>query len=222
MVKFSSFFSFFAVRYSYRHKQNKQTKMALKLDGSEASMLPILIEKSNILIGQTTKHSLYELAEFSVGRGIADLFVVKTDNDRLSRRKSSRKQPQTDLRSVIHCDALNDNVIERSIAIEAKVRDWRKGIKQAMRYKAFADKSYLAVYDDHISKPLEYIDIFKALNIGLIGVSDNGVEIYFEPSDNYIDAKKSYLASERVYSVIDDTKDSFVVRNQFAPHSVPA
>lgn len=219
-----SYFSFNAVRYLYKHNYKKQTKMQLRLDGSEASMLPILIEKSNLLIGQSSKSSLFELAEFSVGRGIADLFVVKTDKRNLKKRKDSSLKPSTDLSLYQNCisDPNPISIIDRSVAIEAKVRDWRKGLKQAMRYKSFADKSYLAVYESHVSKPLEYLDIFRAMNIGLISVSDCGVNVHYEPLDNKIDYRKSLLASERAFSIIDNAQNSFVVRNQLTPNSVPA
>lgn len=220
-------FSDVGVRYLCNHKQ-KQTKikMVTKLDGSEASMLPVLILNSNVLIGQKDKKNIVNIQEFTVGRGIADLFVVEKDKSKLSARKKLCSTALTDSRQITchsHShDFKSTNVIKRSVAVEAKVRDWRRGLKQALRYKSFADKSYLAVYSSHIHAPLENIEVFKALNVGLVGVSDTGITIYFMPNDNFIDESKAILASERAYSVIDDAQDSFVVRNQFIAGGVPA
>jgi hypothetical protein len=36
-------------------------------------------------------------------------------------------------------------IAEETIAIEAKLRDWRRGFLQANRYKSFANKVYLAI-----------------------------------------------------------------------------
>lgn len=208
-----------------KHKQ-KQIKMATKLDGSEESMLPVLIRYSNELFGKKTKKNIVNIREFSVGRGIADLFVIEKDQLSYKKRQKIKTKAATDLSvSLIRetCPELNKaNVIKRSVAIEAKVRDWRKGLKQATRYKSFADRSYLAVYDSHIATPLEFIEVFQALNIGLIGVTDKAITVYFDPQINQVNDDKYLLASERAYSIIDHTQDSFVVRNQFAAGGVAA
>ena len=215
----------YVIRYvCYKHKQ-KHIKMIQKLDGSEASMLPLLRDYSNILLGQRTKRNITELQEFSVGRGIADLFIIEKDISKLKKRKNLNLKAITslgqDIGTTTTAGVIPANVIKRSVAIEAKVRDWRKGLKQAMRYKSFADKSYLAVYESYINAPLESIDVFKALNIGLIGVSDEGITIHYSPIANSVDEKKRLLASERAYSIIDDAQDSFVVRNQLVAGGVP-
>lgn len=52
------------------------------------------------------------------------------------------------------------------IAIEAKMRDWQRGLAQANRYKTFADKVYLAIPAD-ISNRVDK-GLLKKHNIGLI------------------------------------------------------
>ena len=52
------------------------------------------------------------------------------------------------------------------IAIEAKLNDWKRGFYQANRYKAFADKTYLAV-PPKISDLVE-IPLLKKHGVGLI------------------------------------------------------
>jgi predicted transcriptional regulator len=108
------------------------------------------------------------------------------------------------------------NSSENIIAIEAKVRNWKSGIRQAMRYKEYADYSYLAIYEKHISACLKNIKIFKKLGIGLIGVSDDGVKVYLKASlSNMITNENKILAFERFLSIVDKRYKSFVARNNF-------
>lgn len=79
----------------------------------------------------------------------------------------------------------------------------------------------MAVYDRHIAAPLQYVDIFQALNIGLIGVSDSCLTVYYDPEINRINSDKHFLASKRAYSVIDHTQDSFMVRKHFVAGGIP-
>jgi len=247
---------------TYSQRKHKKINMkTIALDGSEASMMAFLSKEASRLLG-STKTNPKSFPEFSVGRGIADLYIVDEDRSALRKRKgldipaiTDRIQNQiieligradgvpfeelaiylkrnrltnTDHhlnvlfeQGVIYSDGTqvyvkeiaNTNVIRHSVAIEAKVRDWRKGIKQALRYKNFADKSYLALYEAHIRTAKENLHVFEALNIGLIGVSDAGLKVYYEPQANDKDPVKCLLASERVYSLIDNGQDSFVARN---------
>lgn len=107
---------------------------------------------------------------------------------------------------------------DRSIAIEAKIKDWRSGIKQALRYKEFAQYVYLAMYDDKIEPCLAKEDMFKQLGVGLIGVSNSGIKEYIKPQYNHreIIEFNELLASERYLSIINESEQSFVVRNNFA------
>lgn len=252
--------------YSQRKQKNKNMNQKT-LDGSEASMMALLSKEASRLLG-TRKTKPISFPEFSVGRGIADLYIVDEDRSALRRRKDMAVPAITDktqnqiveligrangllfeeLSEYLNQHKLNNaehhlnvlfdqgaiysnnarvyvkeiastNVIRHSVAIEAKVSDWRKGIKQALRYKNFADKSYLAVYETHARTAKENLHVFEALNIGLIGVSDNGLTVYYEPATNDKDPIKCLLASERVYSLIDDGQDSFVARNGLATNT---
>lgn len=252
--------------YSQRKHKNKNMKQ-IGLDGSEASMVGLLSQEAARLLGHKRAKPL-SFSEFSVGRGIADLYIVEEDRSALRRRKGldvpaitdkTQNQiieligradgvPFEDLakylsrhkianadhhltmlfeQGIVYSDTLRvyakeiarSNVIRHSVAIEAKVRDWRKGIKQALRYKHFADKSYLALYEAHVRSARDSLHVFETLNIGLIGVSDTGINVYYEPATNDKDPIKCLLASERVYSLIDDSQDGFVARNGFAANA---
>lgn len=74
-----------------------------------------------------------------------------------------------------------DVVLSKSIGIEAKISDWKRGLYQAHRYKWFCNVSYLALYYKHITPAQNNINLFKQLNIGLISVYDDQVEIIYKP-----------------------------------------
>lgn len=82
------------------------------------------------------------------------------------------------------------------IAIEAKMRDWQRGLAQVNRYKTFADKVYLAIPDD-ISNRVDR-NLLKKHNIGLI---------IFDPQSN---TKKVSLAPRKTRPM-DDFKKNLAI-----------
>lgn len=73
--------------------------------------------------------------------------------------------------------------IKETIAIEAKVSNWRRGLYQAYRYRQYADKSYLALDANHIEPAWKHISEFKDANVGLIrvDVSSDIIDIMYSP-----------------------------------------
>lgn len=59
--------------------------------------------------------------------------------------------------------------IKKMISIEAKLYDWKNGFYQALRYKAYSHKSYLAISEEFAHRVDK--DLLKKHNIGLIIVS---------------------------------------------------
>lgn len=112
---------------------------------------------------------------------------------------------------------IQSGVSENIVAIEAKVRNWKSGLRQAMRYKEYADYSYLAIYEDNIAASLKNIEMFKRTGIGLIGVSDSGIKIHLKASLSEAARKENkILAYERMVSVVDERFESFVAWNGFS------
>lgn len=69
-----------------------------------------------------------------------------------------------------------------SVAIEAKLKNWRRALKQAYRYKWFSNKSFVFLPKENISVPKANISLFKKYNVGLAGVSKNqGIEVFYSP-----------------------------------------
>jgi len=69
------------------------------------------------------------------------------------------------------------------IAVEVKVRDWKRAFRQAMRYKLCSDETYVALYDEYIENV--DIDKFKKHGIGVISIKeDREIEFVLEPAKN--------------------------------------
>lgn len=96
------------------------------------------------------------------------------------------------------------DVLTDSIAIEAKLKDWRRALKQAYRYKWFSNKSFVFLPLENIEIPKKNIVLFKKYNVGLAGVSrDKGIEVIYSPkkeapiSDNMRISLNEYLLSSK-------------------------
>ncbi len=72
--------------------------------------------------------------------------------------------------------------IDEFYAIEAKLEDWRGGFFQALRYKNFAHKSFLALSSEYIHRVDK--ELLIEHNIGLISVSVNKTRIIINPKKN--------------------------------------
>lgn len=114
--------------------------------------------------------------------------------------------------------SLETEGLNKVIAVEAKVKDWRSGFRQALRYQEFADESYLAVYEDHISPCLAFKSAFETAGIGLIGVSNHGLTVHVEASNilRYNKRINRLLAQERISTFVDGSDKPFMVREPFA------
>jgi len=76
-------------------------------------------------------------------------------------------------------------------AIEAKLRDWRRALTQAARYRAFAHQSWVLLDEATIRPALANLDQFARLNVGLASISVDGDFFHYhipekrEPSDRW-------------------------------------
>lgn len=65
------------------------------------------------------------------------------------------------------------------ISIEAKIKDWKQGLSQAMRYQFFSNKCYLALSSQYIHRV--DVELIRSQNIGLISVYPDYIEILHHP-----------------------------------------
>ncbi len=74
------------------------------------------------------------------------------------------------------------DILTDSVAIEAKLKDWKRALRQAYRYKWFANKSFVFLPMENITIPKKNIDLFHGYNVGLAGVSkEDGIEVVYSP-----------------------------------------
>lgn len=71
----------------------------------------------------------------------------------------------------------------RLTAIEAKIKDWRKGLMQAARYRFFANRALLVLPPETARTALTFIATFRDLNVGLweFDTTTNRLRRHFTP-----------------------------------------
>lgn len=62
-------------------------------------------------------------------------------------------------------------IVENFYAIEAKLRDWKRALLQAARYREYAAQSWVLLDDSSVRPALENLPQFERLNIGLASIS---------------------------------------------------
>jgi len=85
-------------------------------------------------------------------------------------------------------DILSLSCTDELIAFEAKLKDWRKALRQAWRNTSFVNRAYVVLPRSHSAAALRQINEFAALGVGLCVVDHDGMEIAIEstPSDPVI------------------------------------
>lgn len=91
-----------------------------------------------------------------------------------------------------------DNLILDTIAIEAKLTDWKRALNQAYRYKWFSHKSFVCMPESNVKPAQNNIDLFINLGVGLVSVNkENGLNIIFDPeASNPLCSKMEKLLNE--------------------------
>ena len=91
-----------------------------------------------------------------------------------------------------------------TIAVEAKISNWKRGLYQAYRYKQYADYSYLALHNHYLNRAIRHLDLFRTLNIGLLGVDEIKDEVFIVHKPQIENAFRSdkvrYFATEDILS----------------------
>jgi hypothetical protein len=94
----------------------------------------------------------------------------------------------------------NNRKIITSASFEMKLRNWKRALAQAFKYKAFSELSYVVI-DHHYARPaLENISKFQNANIGLLSIDIDGkIYVHVKPLK-----EKPYCESckERLYTLV--------------------
>lgn len=82
------------------------------------------------------------------------------------------------------------------ISVEAKLTDWKSGLYQALRYKFFSNKTFLA-YPENLIHRIN-LEMFEVNGVGLISVGKDAISIVIDPpSTNPSDMTSYYFLSEK-------------------------
>lgn len=91
---------------------------------------------------------------------------------------------------------------ESLLAFEMKLRDWRKALGQAYRYRYFADAAYVVLPPDAASTAKQHLEVFEKLGVGLwsFDKSNEAIrQIYSPPRKTPLSSK----ARERAVAALD-------------------
>lgn len=66
-------------------------------------------------------------------------------------------------------------------SFELKLRDWRRAIKQAFRYRSFSNIAYVVLPESNINPALNNLEMFEQFNIGLASFDEAGLKILYKP-----------------------------------------
>ena len=83
-------------------------------------------------------------------------------------------------------------------SVEAKLKDWKSGFYQALRYKFFSHKSYLAYPKQYVHRV--DIDLLKENNIGLISVESDNIEFVYKPKNEKPQDVTSYFFLSELFA----------------------
>lgn len=94
--------------------------------------------------------------------------------------------------------------VTKTIAIEAKLKNWQRALKQAYRYKWFSHKTFVCLPVDSINPALKNIEKFKQMGVGLLGFSESmGIQTLYEhESEEPISDEMTILLNERVLNTM--------------------
>lgn len=92
------------------------------------------------------------------------------------------------------------SITSKSIAIEAKLKNWKRALDQAFRYKWFATQSYVVLDSHHVKPAIKNIEQFRQLNIGLAEINSDGLlNIHFKPVEQKpIDDRMFMMLNEQI------------------------
>lgn len=93
-----------------------------------------------------------------------------------------------------------DLVFKSNYAIEAKLKNWRRALHQAYRYRWFAEYAYVVMDQHHCKPAIAHKDLFMKYNVGLAAIDLSGqLKRYYHPvRQKPFDLKMQRLFSENI------------------------
>lgn len=82
---------------------------------------------------------------------------------------------------------------KKIITIEVKLKNWKRALQQAYKYRSFSDISFICMDAQNVKPAIKNIELFEKSNIGLISIDNQGnVRMHYEPA-----LKKAYVKDLR-------------------------
>lgn len=138
------------------------------------------------------------------------IITIPTITTRTGLRKSHVISSLRKLQELDHIDLIDSDTyciknkyhytVSSSIAIEAKLKDWKRALKQAYRYKWFASKSYVLLDEANIGPARRNIHEFHSMGVGLMAIGiDSKLRTIYDPEPSApIDEKMTIMFNELV------------------------
>ncbi len=90
---------------------------------------------------------------------------------------------------------------KKIITIELKLKNWKRALAQAFKYKSFSDKTYVCMDQNNIYPALKNLEMFKKYNIGLISIDNNyKIKVYYKPKLRKAYSKKLYENVQNIFN----------------------
>lgn len=87
----------------------------------------------------------------------------------------------------------NVNDQEVVISYELKLSNWRRALRQAFRYKTFANQSYVVLDEATCAAAVHNVEMFKQYNVGLASFNEDGCfKVHYRPPMNSAFSDYSY------------------------------
>jgi hypothetical protein len=176
------------------HKLNSSSGMLREFEGVDGIADIVLFElyksyEKNLILGNLAPRWVYALRALPYRKNFStDSFASltgvskKTATTALQHyvelgycKKTKKTQTWNKRRQPIR-------IVKNIFAIEAKLKDWKRALKQASRYRDYSNQSWVLL-DDYTVKPaIQNIHSFIEANIGLASINALGyVNIHFSP-----------------------------------------
>jgi len=125
------------------------------------------------------------------------------------------KQALTRLEACCYVEAWDDKFYNakeyefcysESVAIEVKLTNWRRALRQAHRYKWFSERSFVCIPEDNASQAVKHLDTFRQLSVGLMTLTQSGtLSIIFEPdAEKPINTVMKMMLNEELLTRLGD------------------
>ncbi|MBT3234829.1 MAG: hypothetical protein HN353_02655 [Bdellovibrionales bacterium] len=98
-------------------------------------------------------------------------------------------------------------ICDEVIAVEAKLKNWKRALTQAIRYKKISDYSFVLLDESYASSALSNIELFNHHNIGLITMNKSKFVIHTSPEKKNIKKAEYFIrVNEAAYGYFSMTE----------------